>query len=197
MKTLKTLSLLFVAVLAMSSCEKNNGGNDPMPETAGEKTITVDATKYDQWVYIDFNTGKTQALNVKADLAAELKMDWHIALNRYSNVKTNGGEAINTQKQDFNAVTSIPEGAYQKDTEGKILINFRMPPQDEDYIATGVNKAIKYVKGSPMQGNLEASNDVFVIKTKNGRYAKVQFIDFRNKENKTGHITLKYIYPFK
>ena len=41
------------------------------------------------------------------------------------------------------------------------------------------------------------TNNVFVLKCKDGTYAKLQFTDFANADNVKGHVTFNYEYPIK
>lgn len=65
--------LLGVAVLFIATaCSKDdpapkpNPKPDPNPEVPAQvKQITVTATEYDTWTYVDLKTGKTETLGVK------------------------------------------------------------------------------------------------------------------------------------
>ena len=191
MTDLKSLAALLLVVCACTACSND----EPTPE-ATAKTMTVDATAYDKWVYVDFKSGKEQTVTMNgSDDEKLVTIDWQIAIHRYSDVKTNGGSAIDTGVTTFDQPLSLPTTGYTADVEGKVLYKFIMPPTDENYITTHINSVMVWMQGSPMDNTLKPNNHVFVVKCKDGTYAKLQFTDFTNDENVKGHVTFTYQYP--
>lgn len=192
MKRLKNLTATLLVVCACIACSSEN---EQVPE-ATTQAMTVDATAYDKWVYVDFKSGKTQTVTMNgSDDEAVVTIDWQIAIHRYSDVKTNGGSATDTGQTDMNLVTTLPTTGYTADVEGKVLYKFVMPPTDDNYIQTHVNKVMVWMEGSPMDNTLKPTNRVFVVQCKDGTHAKLQFTDFTNAENVKGHVTFTYQYP--
>lgn len=185
---------MLLVVCACAACS-NNDENEPETTT---NTLTVDASAYENWVYVDMKSGKTQTVSMTGtDDESKVTIDWQFAIHRYTDIKTNGGAAINTQLTNLNSVTTVPAGEYTEDVEGTILYQFVMPPTDENYVSTHTNKTMVWTEGSAMDKTLKPTNHVFVLKCKDGTYAKLQFTDLTNAENVKGHITFTYEYPVK
>ena len=41
---------------------------------------------------------------------------------------------------------------------------------------------------------ITSKNEVFAVKTADGKYAKMQFLDYYNKEGVSGFVTVRYVY---
>lgn len=198
---MKTLNFWMIACMALSlsvmsvSCSDN----DETQEATNAQTLTVDATAYDQWVYVNLKDGSTQTVTMQgSDDESQVSIDWQIAIHRYTEIKTNGGAIVETGMTDMSKVTEIPTSGYVADeTDQKVLIKFTMPPTDDCYVTTHYNTLMKWTEGSAMDGTLATTNKVFVLKCKDGTYAKLQFTDFANADNVKGHVTFNYEYPVK
>lgn len=185
--------MLFVVCMC-AACSNNDESEDEVTT----KTLTVDASAYDNWVYVDLKSGKTQTVTMAGtDDESAVNIDWQLAIHRYTDVKTNGGAVINTKQTNMDLVSTLPAGEYTADKEEKILYQFIMPPTDENYVNTHINKVMVWTEGSAMDKTLKPTNHVFVLKCKDGTYAKLQFTDLTNAENVKGHITFNYEYPVK
>ena len=133
-----------------------------------------------------------------SDDESKVTIDWQIAIHRYTEVKTNGGSVVQTDMTDMSKVTEIPASGYTADETGQqVLIKFIMPPTEDCYVTTHYNTIMKWTEGSAMAGTLATTNKVFVLKCKDGTYAKLQFNDFANADNVKGHVTFSYEYPVK
>ncbi|WP_294531490.1 HmuY family protein [uncultured Bacteroides sp.] len=187
------LILLSVTGVACSNDDDEKKVNDPKTQT-----LTVDATKYNQWVYVNLKDGKTQTVTMDGkDDESKVTIDWQIALHRYTEVKTNGGSVVQTAETSMDKVTEAPAGGYTADSDGqRILVKFSMPPTDDCFVTTHCNTVMKWTEGSAMDGTLATTNKVFVLKCKDGSVAKLQFTDYANSDNVKGHVTLQYQYPF-
>lgn len=198
---MKKINFWVVAVMTLSfsttfiSC---NDDDEKKVETS-KQTLTVDATAYNQWVYVNLKDGKTQTVTMEgSDDESKVTMDWQIAIHRYTEVKTNGGSVVQTDMTDMSKVTEIPASGYTADeTDRKVLVKFIMPPTDDCYVTTHCNTVMEWTEGSAMDGTLTTTNKVFVLKCKDGTYAKLQFTDFANADNVKGHVTFNYEYPVK
>lgn len=198
---MKKINFWVVAVMALSfsttfvSCSDD----DEKKVETNKQTLTVDATDYNQWVYVNLKDGKTQTVTMEgSDDESKVTMDWQIAIHRYTEVKTNGGAVVQTDMTDMSKVTEIPASGYAADETGrKVLVKFVMPPTDDCYVTTHCNTVMEWTEGSAMDGTLATTNKVFVLKCKDGTYAKLQFTDFANADNVKGHVTFNYEYPVK
>lgn len=199
---MKILNLWVVAAMALSftmtfaSCSSDNDDNN---DESNVKTLTVDATAYDQWVYVNLKDGSTQTVTMEGtDDESKATIDWQIAIHRYTKIKTNGGSVLMTDMTDMSKVTTIPASGYTADENDKqVLIKFVMPPTDDCYVTTHFNTIIDWTEGSAMDGTLATTDKVFILQCKDGTFAKLQFTDFANADNVKGHVTFNYEYPVK
>ncbi len=196
---MKISNLLFIASLVCVSVACSNDDDEKKGNETKANTLTVDATAYNQWVYVNLKNGETQTVTMEGiDDESKVGIDWQIAIHRYTEVKTNGGAVVQTDMTDMNKVTTIPTEGYTEDEDNqKVLAEFVMPPTDENYVVTHVNTLIKWTEGSAMDGTLATTNKVFVLRCKDGTFAKLQFIDYANADNVKGHVTFNYEYPVK
>lgn len=198
---MKILNFWMIALMALpfSTMFVSCGDDDEKKEETNAQTLTVDATDYAQWVYVNLKDGKTQTVTMEgSDDESKVTIDWQIAIHRYTEVKTNGGSVVQTDMTDMSKVTEIPTSGYTADENGQqILIKFTMPPTEDCYVTTHCNTIMKWTEGSAMAGTLATTNKVFVLKCKDGTYAKLQFNDFANADNVKEHVTFSYEYPVK
>ncbi|WP_420448106.1 HmuY family protein [Candidatus Palauibacter sp.] len=140
-------------------------------------TVTVDARDGSQWVYFDFD--KRSA--VDGPLAG-----WDLALNRY-HVVVNGGSgypgaggaiAVN---ESWEAVLEAPASGYAT-TEGSL---------DGLPGTPGLERWYRYGFFSHL---LEPKDETYVIRTAEGRYAKVRILSYYCPQATPGCVTLLYGY---
>ena len=198
---MKILNFWMIALTALplSTMFVSCGDDDEKKEDTNAQTLTVDATDYAQWVYVNLKDGKTQTVTMEgSDDESKVTIDWQIAIHRYTEIKTNNGSVVQTDMTDMSKVTEIPASGYTADETGQqVLIKFIMPPTEDCYVTTHYNTLMKWTEGSAMAGTLATTNKVFVLKCKDGTYAKLQFNDFANADNVKGHVTFSYEYPVK
>ena len=150
------------------------------------KEVQLDATG--DWKYFSLKNGEVTPATPADDLT------WDIAFKGYY-VKLNGGtsgkgkaEAFRTEEKDFTKVTEAPKKGFEKDKE--VTFTSRDGSSSKENVspiltggfgsttgAIGLNPAniAKY-------GNVYGPNEwVYVIKTADGTYAKIQVTDFYNQ----------------
>lgn len=202
----RVVILCLGVALYTSSCSKDD---DPKPEPSSVelevKTVqNQDVSDYGKWYYFSFTTGKVVgegSANPQDgdDAAWKERTDWDIAFHR-NNVRTNGGvsgngqaEAMALESEDIEAVKEVPEGAFVADVNGEILPEFVMPPE---YVESGLNSELnEFAKfeHETMAWSMAKTN-VFIVKTADGKYAKLQFVNFLNDKDESGFLTFKYVY---
>ena len=194
-----------VGLIGCSDDDDDNGGKpDPEPEVPAEmKEVKFEAQSYTEWTYFSFKEGKI--VQVSQD-NYDSDMSWDIAFLRF-NIRTNGGESgkgegavIEIQETDLNKVTQIPTSGFIADSKIKVMASGGMPPT---YIETNGSTAFKVGDNQGwafydyMAANWSYNKNVFVVRTADGQYAKLKMVSFLNDEDKSGHITFQYVYPFK
>lgn len=203
--TLTTVCLLLLLI----SCGKKST-DTPTPTNPNEKEfVQTQATSIpDKWVYFSFETGKTVEGITEGTYKG--RTDWDIAFSSFY-FRTNSGKsgsgkggALMTDKEKLSDVTTAPESGYTVD-EDMIARGYRKGPTQHNTTANialsgeyketpsgfTVGQAIKF-QGPPP--SYRVNDKIFVIRTAQGKYAKVKFISFANSEGKMGFVTFRYVY---
>jgi len=211
------LAALLMGVLAMTSLvacstddddeDKNNSTNVPKTDDEGQNNsssvlkttrLTLSRkTEYgNDWIYFSLSQGKE--ITVSEDSHAT-DTSWDLAFNRY-NIRTNSGAsgsgkggALDTGLTDFDAVTTVPSGTFTVDEEAQITGSFT--GNGITYAESTLNKvlaeAIAFAGPPP---SYTPNNHVYIVKTADGKYAKLQVEGFYNDEGKSGYMTFKFAY---
>lgn len=151
------------------------------PNLLPTSTIMIDATNEDQWTYFDFSRGE----QVKIHDASSL--EWDLAFRR-GKIITNGGATnkfgqaglINLGEVSFDAVESvplkdfIPDKSTRTETENPVLV--------------------QWYKYNYISHKLTARKNIYVMRTSDGKFAKVQFLSFYCADKQPGCIQMKYVY---
>lgn len=202
--------------MAMSSFSACDGIFDGIYDTytvtvsEGSDSLTVDASEYAKWTYINLETKETVATRIVDETGAEepwedggsLPDDWDIALHRYD-VKTNGGAVLETSYTSMDDLLDsgeIPEGNYVEDTADSITIDMSgMMSGVIGYAAATLNPELAKwidVDTSTMPPVYTLSGKVYVLRLQDGTYAALYFVS-RNWNNVSGNILFEYIYPLE
>lgn len=213
-KTFFTLALILMSGLfTLTSCDKKSNTPEPSKENVKEYTQSRTTDVNGEWVYFSFATGK----EVEGITEANYKesMDWDIAFNTFF-IRTNSGKsgkgkggAIMTDKTDLAALTEAPKEGYhvdedyellgyagriiKKQSTGSVELSGTPKIQVQPTIEIKLGKAISFY-GAPPTYVYKPSDNIFVIRTADGKYAKVKFIGYKNAEGKAGYITFQYVY---
>ncbi|PID68176.1 MAG: hypothetical protein CR968_02835 [Flavobacteriia bacterium] len=210
MKT-KNFKLFNVAVLLLAvsmftvSCKKDDP-EDEKPEVMSKTIDDKDVTDYGKWYYFSFAEDKfigegSSDPATGDDAAWKERTDWDIAFHR-NNVRTNGGASGNgnggimlLETEDFDSVKDFTMGEFTMDTmeEGAVIAEFVMPPS---YLDASINTAVNHWTVYSMEDHLYHMQikNVFIVKTADNKYAKMQFTNFYNDNDEGGYISLKYAY---
>jgi hypothetical protein len=151
------------------------------PNLLPTSTIMIDATNEEQWTYFDFSRGE----QVKIHDASSL--EWDLAFRR-GKIITNGGATnkfgkaglINLGEVSFDAVESvplkdfIPDKSTRTETENPVLV--------------------QWYKYNYISHKLTARKNIYVMRTSDGKFAKVQFLSFYCADKQPGCIKMKYVY---
>lgn len=198
MKFMKLLTAFAVVLLAVSC---NDDDKDKKIEPINKNASVVGS--YDNWAYIDLETGKITNATVEGpweyygkeglvetktpEIKGNVPAKWHIAFHNYD-ARTNGGEVIMTDKDNIKDVEILPTEGYQKDekveaSSQKIIVDMKDMMKGKIGYAGGKinNELSKWVKKIPTGAmppfKYEIPGKVFVIKFFDGSVAKVKFTD--------------------
>ena len=223
MKHLMMLALMACSMTMMVGCGDDKPEPKPTPDKTVAKKMTVDATNYANWTYINLETGETEVhrdfsswTSYKGDTVishtpakgseADVKIKWHIAIHRFD-VKTNGAEAVATTETDLDKVTSLPTAGYKTDTlvRKRVITDMSKMMQgivgyaDEETLnATLGGWLILTPTGTMPPYTYKLSGKVYVVKFKSGANAKLKFTDYSDATGKKkGVVTFSYIYQAK
>lgn len=194
---------ILLSSISFTACsDDNDDKNQPEPE-AKAKEVKFEAQSYSEWTYFSFEKGETVKVD-QENYATD--SNWDIAFLRF-NIRTNGGESgkgqgavLDTKETDFNKVTSIPSTGFITDSKIKVMASGGMPPT---YVETPGSSVFKVGENQGWAfydykaGTWSHNNNVFIIRTADGQYAKLIMKSFLNDEDKSGNITFEYVYPFK
>ena len=195
MKTLFYLSgTVLLSMMLLASC-KDSEKKDPTNNIGNTVTLTdVDVSAYDQWVYLSFESRTPVVLGVEEDAPAQ----WDIALHR-ENVKTNRGAALVTEATSLAALTELPSGDFVSDvmTDSTLIVDMSQMMQGIlGYQKSEINPVLNaWVERSGMPPVYTVKNNVYVVRTQEGRYATIKFASYKDAEDKTGFATFSYVFP--
>ena len=223
MKHLMMLALMACSMTMMVGCGDDKPEPKPTPGKTLAKKMTVDATNYANWTYINLETGETEVhrdfsswTSYKRDTVishtpakgseADVKIKWHIAIHRFD-VKTNGAEAVATTETELDKVTSLPTAGYKTDTlvRKRVITDMSKMMQDivgyadeETLNATLGGWLILTPTGTMPPYTYKLSGKVYVVKFKSGANAKLKFTDYSDATGqKNGVVTFSYVYQAK
>lgn len=219
--TLRNAACGLLMGLCAVACSDDEKDKNTDTQANVKKVTNLDVSAYDKWTYINLETGQTEThpdasewiysdgTTRPAETPETVGIDWHIAVHRYE-IKTNGGEALETDLTNLAAVTELPKGNYTADE------HFTYNENNPYEVITDMSKM--------QQSNVGYSNDfainrvlcgwvdievtggmppklytptqkVLILKCKDGGWAKLQFTTAGNSENgKSGFVSFNYEY---
>lgn len=187
-------------LLSLSSCDIYA---DQRP---GSDFTNINATDHTKWVYLNLSS-KKDSVTLNYDDAANIPAKWDIAIHRFD-IKTNDGAAVEVDYTSLESFKSdVASGLYKlptpdkfvRDTDGKIVVD--MSHMMEGYLGyadtklnTELGKWLNVYTGQ-MPPIYTPSNKVYLLQLKDGTYAALRFIAYRNESGVSGYISFDYIYP--
>ena len=161
----------------------------PQPQEVGPRLVgpimyTVDARSRDVWMYFDFARGAVVAVqDPRTD-------SWDLMFQRYV-IKTNGGHTnptgqgalLSLGERDFAAVTKVPDEAeFTSDVHPK-----NRPSSYNAVIA-------KWFNYSYLANVLAPRPVVYIVRTHDGKYAKMRLRSYYCANKSAGCLTFEYVY---
>ena len=178
---------MFVSLIFYFGCTKESPTeNDDSLDTV---EYMIDASSSDEWAYFSFSDGQTVSIS---DPTSSLL--WDLGFQRFriqSNSGTSGpgqGGAISMGKIDFASLIEAPASDYSVDT----VLTYEDMGGPHEYNGNPAMEDWYNMAGMPP--TLTAKDTVFVVKTADGKYAKVKILDYYNAQQTSGFITFKYVY---
>jgi len=162
-----------------------------------ESSATIDATDYALWVYLDLESGlivntvdpaSGELLNIKAP--AE-NLEWDLAFQRFK-VKSNCGISgtgdmmgVRLSGVDYATLNQAPAAGYVVDAEDSDDLD-----TDPDYIFLGDPPWYDYA-GAPSHA-LSPSDAVYVVRSVEGNYFKIQFTAYYDAPGTSGFLAFRW-----
>jgi hypothetical protein len=209
---IKLTAICLVCAACLQSCDNKDDlfkKNEPK-----EGLAVLDCSSYTQWNFFSLSKGELvgscDAGNADEYESWRNRLDWDLAFHR-QDVKTNSGASgigkggillgrdFGDNPVDFDAVTEAPTDGYEVDLFEENAIIYDMSKMMEGIIGyqnTGLAQPPKRwaVLVDMMNSKWEYVNKVFIVRTANGKYAKVYFKDFKSAAGASGTITMQYVY---
>ena len=194
-----TLAALFVSLMAMFTFTSCSDDENLVASDLKVKSVTLPNPGYgtDNWIYFSLSEGKIlKGINESNRMTDNT---WDLAFYRY-NVRTNSGlsgkgfgGALDTEKSVLETVRTVPAGEFTTDEMGSVTSGVgSFPPPTIDTPLNGVlAEAIKF-QGPPP--TYIPNNHVYIVRTHDGKFAKLQITSFANDEGETGHLQFSYVY---
>jgi len=201
-KTIKFLGMAFLGLsLVATSCKKD----ETTDETPSDNTVTVSLTtknneKVDHWVYYSFDTkGEVSGIDSSNFKTSD---KWDIAFHS-RHVRLNGGTsgtglaaAYDAGVVDWNSVKEARESGYTEDVFADSILYAGNGPTGPIMVGTDLNKVFESAfsfDANTHPPTYLANKNVYVIKTRTGKYAKIMLTDYYNDKGVSGYITFKYV----
>ncbi len=161
----------------------------PQPQAVGERLVgpnvyTVDARSKDVWAYFDFSRGSVVAVqNPKTEA-------WDLAFRRHT-IRANGGETnpaaqaalADLGERDFATVRHVPD-------EITLISDVRSQKHPFPY-----NPAVeKWYNYSYLGNVLVPKPVVYIVRTHDGKYAKMRLLSYYCEGGVSGCMTFEYVY---
>lgn len=193
---LMSLSLVFV------SCKKDK--TEEEEQAATDKSVTVSLTtqnnaETDVWVYYSFES-KSEVAGIDSS-NFKTSDAWDIAFHS-RHVRLNGGtsgaglaEVYDAGVVDFSSITQANETGYTLDTFVVDILYAGNGAQGPIYQSTDLNNIFENAYTIDLNTNpptYAANMNVYVFKTRTGKYAKIMMKDYYNDLGESGYITFKY-----
>jgi len=179
--------VLSSSLLLFTACEKDNNE----PDALESFTVQIDATSYSDWVFFSFDDGAEVTVSDPQN-----DTSWDIGLKR-NHFKTNSGTsgsgsggAYDGGVVDFDIFSIAPTDGYTVDTSIDVF-DFGTMEYAPEPGNTLLETWGEFTEDMPP--TLVPSNKVFVIKTADGKYAKMIVQNYYGNDG-SGFVTFTYAY---
>jgi len=204
MNKFKLTTVLFLAaILSITACKKDEENNDDNQDSSTLKTGTITLSKTemykDNWVYFSFETeGEISGID---STNFDTNTDWDIAFHSRLG-RTNGGNSgigkaaiFDTEITDFNSIIHVDSNLLVNDTTVLLITGIgNMGPTYKTVPGNTTFDSAFDVDFTQHPPTYTATKNTYVLRTANGKYAKIQIQSYFDEYGESGHITFKYAY---
>jgi hypothetical protein len=201
-ESIKFLGLALLSlVLVFTSCKKDTNEEE---QVASDKSVSLSLStqnniETDVWVYYSFDT-KSEVSGIDSS-NFKTSDAWDIAFHS-RHIRLNGGTSGNGEAEaydagvvDFKSVTSANETGYTKDTFVVDALYAGNGATGPIYQSTDLNPVFENAftyDSNTHPPTYSANLNVYVFKTRTGKYAKIMIKDYYNDLGESGYISFKY-----
>ncbi len=192
MKNLILSIIAIAAAMSIMSCEKDNPEPKPEPKSNVE-TRVFDTRAFDKWVYFSFDEGKEVEIT-----DFKTSMGWDIGFHRFDvrvNCGTSGpgnGGSINMGEVNFDDIKEAPTSGYSLNDSIAVVVKSGDWTNPVTVPGDTIIASWLYFTGPPPQYNI--TNNIYVVKTAEGKYAKIWLKDYYNDDSQSGFVKMQYLY---
>lgn len=158
---------------------------EAQPETPSNlkesRFAMINATSEENWTYFDFSRGK------QVEIFDKSSREWDLAFRR-GNILTNGGATnkfgkggvLDLGEVDYDAVDQVPNRPFV---------------EDEPTSTETKNEALaSWYKYNFITHKLTPRKNVYIMRTADGKYAKVKFLGFYCANKESGCVHIRYTF---
>ncbi len=186
----KTAYLSAIVLLSFFGCKKSDN-----KQPIQSQVFEVKSTSSTAWKYFSFVSNDTVTVNDPANSSA-----WDLAFQRYR-IKTNGGLSGNGEgsaaisylkgQTGFDALKVIPDTTTFKADES---MSIAIQQGYAMYIVNPILYNWFSLEFATQGTQIVPTDDIFIVKTATGKYAKVWFKSYYSATNLSGYVTFQYKY---
>jgi hypothetical protein len=186
----KNVFLFVIILVSFLACKKEDS-----KQTIQAQTFEINSTGSTTWKYFSFTANDTVTIADPAHSTA-----WDLAFQRYR-IKTNGGlsgsgsgSAANSYKKGqtgFDGLIVVPDTTtFTPDASISVAIQEGY----QNYILNPVIYTWFSLEFAAQGTQIVPTDDIYIIRTSTGKYAKVWFKSYYSTTNKSGYVTFQYKY---
>ena len=194
--------ILSVIILFFASCKKEENKED---DKVADNTVKVSLTtknneKVDHWVYYSFDT-KAEVSGIDSS-NFQTSDKWDIAFHS-RHVRLNGGtsggglaEAFDAGVVDWKSITKEVENGYTKDVFEDDILYAGNGPTGPIMVGTDLNMVFENAfdfDANTHPPTYNANKNVYIFRTREGKYAKIMLTDYYNDMGESGYISFDYL----
>lgn len=172
----------------------------------GTGVLSVDASEYDRWMYINFHTLTLDSMTIDLDLddpLAEEPTDWDIAVHRYD-ARTNGGAAMETVYTSLEMLLQdgdMPEGDFVEDQADSVYVDMSQVMSGVlGYLYCTVNRELSKwmeVDLTVLPPAYTLSGRVYLVRFSDETLCALKLSNYKDDNGNTCRLTIDYVYPYE
>jgi len=193
--------ILAVIVLLFASCKKEENNDDTITDNTIKVSLTTkNNEQVDHWVYYSFDT-KAEVSGIDSS-NFQTSDKWDIAFHS-RHVRLNGGtsgiglaEAFDAGVVDWKSITKEVENGYTKDVFEDNILYAGNGPTGPIMVGTDLNMVFENAfdfDANTHPPTYNANKNVYIFRTREGKYAKIMLTDYYNDKGVSGYISFDYL----